>query len=171
MLEYSNNIKLTIFFHCAKLILGVNMKIILIKDLKGKGKAGDIVDVNPNYANNVLIKQGIAKVANASNLNDHKGQVEAKEFHHGELVKEYQAVANKIKNKVYNFTLSVGANGKAFGSITKQEIINALNTDGIKVEKNQIKDFPTIKGIGQYKITLQLIKEVSVDIIANVNIK
>lgn len=147
------------------------MKIILIKDLKGKGKAGDIIDVNPNYANNVLIKQGIAKVANASNLNDHKGQVEAKEFHHAELVKEYKELANKIKNKIYNFNISVGSNGKAFGSITKQEIMNALNNDGIKIEKNMIKDFPTIKGVGQYKITLQLIKEVSVDIIANVNIK
>ena len=153
-----------------KIKIEVNMKIILIKDLKGKGKAGDIIDVNPNYANNVLIKQGIAKVANASNLNDHKGQVEAKEFHHAELVKEYKELANKIKNKIYNFNLSVGSNGKAFGSITKQEIMNALNNDGIKIEKNMIKDFPTIKGVGQYKITLQLIKEVSVDIIANVNI-
>ncbi len=147
------------------------MKIILIKDLKGKGKTGDIIDVNPNYANNVLIKQGIAKVANASNLNDHKGQLEAKEFHHSELVKEYKSIAEKIKNKVYNFTLSVGSNGKAFGSITKQEIVTALNNDGIKIDKNMIKDFPTIKGVGQYKISLQLIKEVSVDIIVNVNIK
>lgn len=154
-----------------KIKIEVNMKIILIKDLKGKGKAGDIIDVNPNYANNVLIKQGIAKVANASNLNDHKGQVEAKEFHHAELVKEYKELANKIKNKIYNFNLSVGSNGKAFGSITKQEILNALSQDGIKIEKNQIKDFPSIKGVGQYKITLQLIREVSVDIIANVNIK
>ena len=147
------------------------MKVILIKDLKGKGKAGDIIDVNPNYASNVLIKQGIAKEANKSNLNDHKGQVEAKAFHHGEMVKEYQAIANRIKNKVYNFTLNVGANGKAFGSITKQEILTALNADGIKIEKNQIKDFPSIKSVGEYRITLQLIKEVSVDIIANVNIK
>ena len=59
------------------------MKVILIKDLKGKGKAGEIIEVNPNYAMNVLIKQGIAKEANKSNLNDHKGQVEAKAFHHG----------------------------------------------------------------------------------------
>ncbi len=147
------------------------MKVILIKDLKGKGKAGEIIDVNPNYASNVLIRQGIAKEATASALNDHKGQVEAKAFHHGELVKEYQALAAKIKNKVYPFTLNVGANGKAFGSITKQEILTALNADGIKIEKNQIKDFPTIKGVGDYKITLQLIKEVSVDIIASVNIK
>ena len=147
------------------------MKVILIKDLKGKGKAGEIIEVNPNYAMNVLIKQGIAKEANKSNLNDHKGQVEAKAFHHGELVKEYQAIASKIKNKVYNFTLNVGANGKAFGSITKQEILTALNADGIKIEKNQIKDFPSIKAVGEYRITLQLIKEVSTDIIANVIIK
>lgn len=147
------------------------MKVILIKELKGKGKAGDIIDVNPNYAMNVLIRQGIAKEATASNLNDHKGQVEAKAFHHGELVKEYQALADKIKNKTYNFTLNVGANGKAFGSITKQEILNALTQDGVKIEKNQIKDFPSIKTVGQYTITLQLIKEVSVNIIANVNIK
>ena len=132
------------------------MKVILIKDLKGKGKAGEIIDVNPNYAMNVLVKQGIAKEANKSNLNDHKGQVEAKAFHHGELVKSYQETANKIRNKVYSFTLNVGANGKAFGSITKTEIINALSADGIKVEKNQIKDFPSIKSVGEYKITIQL---------------
>ncbi|MBR1988318.1 MAG: 50S ribosomal protein L9 [Clostridia bacterium] len=147
------------------------MKIILIKDLKGKGKAGDIIDVNPNYALNVLIKQGIAKEANASNLNDHKGQVEAKAFHHGEMVKEFQAIADRIRNKKYNFTLNVGANGKAFGSVTKQEILNKLIADGLKIEKNMIKDFEPIKGVGEYKITLQFIKEVSVDIIANVNIK
>ena len=147
------------------------MKVILIKELKGKGKAGDIIDVNPNYAMNVLIKQGIAKEANASNLNDHKGQVEAKAFHHGEMVKEYQALADKVRNKKYNFTLNVGANGKAFGSITKQEIVSALTNDGIKIEKNQIKDFPSIKSVGEYKITLQLIKEVSVDIVAVVNVK
>ena len=147
------------------------MKVILLKELKGKGKAGEIIEVNPNYAMNVLIKQGIAKEATASNLNDHKGQMDAKAFHHGEMVKEFQAIANKIKNKVYNFTLNVGSNGKAFGSITKQEILTALNNDGIKVEKNMIKDFPTIKAAGQYKITIQFIKEVSADIIASVNIK
>ncbi|MBQ8615349.1 MAG: 50S ribosomal protein L9 [Clostridia bacterium] len=147
------------------------MRVILIKDLKGKGKAGDIIDVNPSYAMNVLVKQGIAKEANKSNLNDHKGQVEAKAFHHGELVKSYQEIANRIKNKVYSFTLNVGANGKAFGSITKTEILNALNADGIKLEKNQIKDFPSIKAVGEYKITLQFIKEVGVDIIASVNVK
>ncbi|MCQ2556108.1 MAG: 50S ribosomal protein L9 [Clostridia bacterium] len=147
------------------------MKVILIKELKGKGKAGDIIDVNPNYASNVLFRQGIAKEATASNLNDHKGQVEAQAFHHGEMVKEFQALADKIRNKKYAFTLSVGANGKAFGSVTKQEILSALEKDGVKISKNQIKDFDAIKCVGEYRITLQLIKEVSVDIIASVNVK
>ena len=147
------------------------MKIILMKDLKGKGKTGEIIDVNPNYALNVLIKQGIAKEANASNLNDHKGQVEAKAFHHGEMVKEFQAIADKIRNKKYDFTLNVGANGKAFGSVTKQDVLNKLIADGLKIEKNMIKDFDAIKGVGEYKITIQFIKEVSVDIIASVNVK
>ena len=87
------------------------------------------------------------------------------------MVKSYQEIASKIKNKVYSFTLNVGANGKAFGSITKTEILNALNADGVKLEKNQIKDFPSIKAVGEYKITLQFIKEVSVDIVASVNVK
>ena len=147
------------------------MKVILIKDLKGKGKAGDIIDVNPSYASNVLIKQGIAKEATKSNLNDHKGQMDAKVFHHGEMVKEYQAVANKMKGKKYDFTLSVGTNGKAFGSVTKQDVLNSLVADGFKVEKNMIKDFPPIKGVGQYKIAIQLIKEVSTEVIVNVMVK
>ncbi len=146
------------------------MKVILIKDLKGKGKANDIIDVNPNYAYNVLIKQGIAKVANTSNLNDHKGQMQAKEFHHSEKVKEYQAIADKIKNKLFNFKLNVGSNGKAFGSINKQDVVVVLRDFGIDIDKNMVKDFPPIKSIGQYKITIQLIKEVSVDIIANVEL-
>lgn len=147
------------------------MKVILIKDLKGKGKAGDIIDVNPSYASNVLIKQGIAKEATKTNLNDHKGQMEAKAFHYGEMVKDYQAIANQINNKKYNFTLNVGANGKAFGSVTKQEVLNALLADGFKVEKNMIKDFPPIKSVGQYTIKIQLIKEVATQILINVTIK
>ena len=64
------------------------MKVILIKDLKGKGKKGDVIDVNPTYAMNVLIKQGIAKEATASNLNDNQGQKMLKHF----------IMANKLKS-------------------------------------------------------------------------
>ena len=88
------------------------MKVILIKDLKGKGKKGDVIEVNPTYATNVLIKQGIAKEATASNLNDNMGQKNAQAFHHAEKVKEYQAIADGLKDKVLTIGLKFGANGK-----------------------------------------------------------
>ena len=58
------------------------MKVILNVDLKGKGKKGDVVEVNSGYANNYLFKQGIAKPATAINLNENKGLKDAQTFHH-----------------------------------------------------------------------------------------
>ena len=136
------------------------MKVILIKDLKGKGKKGDVVEVNPTYAMNVLIKQGIAKEATANNLNENKGQKNAQAFHHGELVKKYQAIADSLKDKVITVGLKFGANGKAFGSITKQEVFNKLAELNIQAEKKMILDFEPIKSVGEYNITIQFMKEV-----------
>lgn len=140
------------------------MKVILIKDLKGKGKTGDVIDVNPTYAMNVLIKQGIAKEATASNLNDNQGQKNAQAFHHGEEVKKYQAIADSLKDKVLTVGLKFGANGKAFGSITKQEVFNKLVELNIPADKKMILDFEPIKSVGEYKVTIQFMKEVKTDI-------
>lgn len=136
------------------------MKVILIKDLKGKGKKGDVIEVNPTYALNVLIKQGIAKEATASNLNDNKGQKNAQAFHYGEEVKKFQAIADSLKDKVLNIGLKFGANGKAFGSITKQEVFNKLIELNIPAERKMILDFEPIKSTGEYMVTIQFMKEV-----------
>ena len=140
------------------------MKVILIKDLKGKGKKGDVIDVNPTYAMNVLIKQGIAKEATASNLNDNMGQKNAQAFHHAEKVKEYQAIADGLKDKVIEVGLKFGANGKAFGSITKQEVFNKLVELKVPADKKMILDFEAIKSVGEYTITIQFMKEVKCEI-------
>ncbi len=140
------------------------MKVILIKDLKGKGKKGDVIEVNPTYAMNVLIKQGIAKEATASNLNDNMGQKNAQAFHHGEKVKEYQAIADSLKDKVLTVGLKFGANGKAFGSITKQEVFNKLVELKVPADKKMILDFEPIKSIGEYTITIQFMKEVKCEV-------
>ena len=140
------------------------MKVILIQDLKGKGKKGDVIDVNPIYAMNVLIKQKIAIEATANNLNENKGQKNAQAFHHGELVKKYQAIADSLKDKTITVGLKFGANGKAFGSITKQEVFNKLVELNIPAEKKMILDFEPIKTIGDYKVTIQFMKEVKCEI-------
>lgn len=140
------------------------MKVILIKDLKGKGKKGDVIEVNPTYALNVLIKQGIAKEATANNLNENRGQKNAQAFHHSEEVKKYQAIADSLKDKVLTIGLKFGANGKAFGSITKQEVFNKLVELKVQADKKMILDFEPIKTVGEYKVTIQFMKEVKTDI-------
>ena len=140
------------------------MKVILVKDLKGKGKKGDVIEVNPTYAMNVLIKQGIAKEATANNLNENKGQKDAQAFHHGEEVKKYQAIADSLKDKVLTIGLKFGANGKAFGSITKQEVYNKLVELNIPADKKMILDFEPIKTTGEYKVAIQFMKEVKCEV-------
>lgn len=140
------------------------MKVILIQDLKGKGKKGDVIEVNPTYATNVLFKQKIAIEATANNLNQNKGQKNAQAFHYGEEVKKYQAIADSLKNKVLTIGLKFGANGKAFGSITKQEVFNKLVELDIPADKKMILDFEPIKTVGEYKVTIQFMKEVKTDI-------
>lgn len=140
------------------------MKVILNQDLKGKGKKGDIIEVNPSYAQNVLIKQNIARPATASNINDNLGQKNAQAYHHAEKVKEYQAVADSLKNKVLTIGLKFGANGKAFGSITKQEVFNKLVELKVPADKKMILDFEPIKSTGEYTITIQFMKEVKCEV-------
>lgn len=143
------------------------MKVILIQDLKGKGKKGDVIEVNPTYAQNVLIKQNIAKPATANNLNENKGQKSAQAYHHSQEVEKFDKIAQELKSKDITVGLKFGANGKAFGSITKQEIFNKLQEFNIPVEKKMILDFEPIKAEGEYEITVQFMKEV----ICKLNVK
>ena len=136
------------------------MQVILTVDVKGRGKKGDIIDVNPTFAQNVLFRNKQAVPATASNLNDNKGQKLAKDFHHSEEVKRCEDVRDEMIKKPFVCELKIGANGKAFGSITKQEILVAINKAGFKVEKKQINDFEPIRSHGEYEIGIQLMKEV-----------
>lgn len=144
------------------------MKVILNVDLKGKGKKGDVVEVNSGYANNYLFKQGIAKPATAINLNENKGLKDAQTFHLQKEVEKWQAVANQIKQKSIDIKINVGENGKIFGSVTKNEIVDKLKEQGIEIDKKQITDFVPIKAIGVYEIGIQLFKEVSCKVKVNV---
>ena len=102
------------------------MKVILLKDLKGKGKKGDIVEVNGGYANNYLIPQGVATLAQGDALNRNKNEKSAQAYHHSVMVADYQKLADQIKNMTLNFKIKVGNTGKTFGSITKNEVVAKL---------------------------------------------
>lgn len=145
------------------------MKVILIQDLKGRGHKGDVIEINSGYANNYLFKQGIAKPATATNLNENQGLKESQSFHHQQEVEKWQKVADTIKGKSIDVKINVGENGKIFGSVTKNEIVDKLKEFNIDIDKRQIIDFPPIKAVGLYDISIQFIKEVNCKIKINVH--
>ncbi|MCI8820616.1 MAG: 50S ribosomal protein L9, partial [Clostridia bacterium] len=81
------------------------MKVILLQDVKGQGKKGEVVDVNEGYARNFLIKKGLAEIATAMKINDLNQKKAAADFHKAEEVKAMQALAAELRGK--NFTVKI----------------------------------------------------------------
>lgn len=132
------------------------VKVLLIKDVKGLGKAGEVKEVKDGYGNNFLIGKGFAKAATDAVLR----QYEAAKRKEKEML-DYEISQNeKLKNELKNITLVIksklGANGMLFGSITKDEIATALKAQtGFEIEKKLI-DCDHIKSVGKYEVSVKL---------------
>lgn len=137
------------------------MKVILLQDVKGQGKKGDIVEVNEGYARNFLIKKGFAEVATAAKLNDISMKKSAADFHKAEEIKATKELAEKIKGKSFTLKIKAGQNGKVFGSVTSSDISEALAAAGYKVDKKKIILAQPIKNTGAYEIELKLMEGMS----------
>ena len=143
------------------------MKIVLIKDLKGKGKKGDIIEVNNGYANNFLIPNGYALAGTATNLNEAK-QAQASNAYKAEQDRLAAVdMGEKIKNTTVTVKIKCGAGGKTFGSVTNKEVSEALAQQGLSVDKKKI-DITTIKAVGTYTATLKLHPTVTAKLTVNV---
>lgn len=136
------------------------MKVVLLKDIKGKGKKGDIINISDGYALNYLIPQGLAKAGTSSNLNEANQAKEAKAYHDEQ--NRLQAIAQKKIIEGLTLTLNVkcGANGKVFGSITNKEVSEGLAKQNIIVDKKKI-DMDTIKNTGNFEAKIKLYPEVN----------
>ncbi|MDE7401353.1 MAG: 50S ribosomal protein L9, partial [Clostridia bacterium] len=77
------------------------MKIILLQDVKGQGKKGDLLEVNEGYARNFLIKKGLAEAATATKINELNQRKTADEYHKREELKAMKALADEIKGKAF----------------------------------------------------------------------
>ena len=137
------------------------MRVILLKDVKAQGKKGDEINVSDGYANNFLLKNGLAVPANKENVNKNnqaKAQAE-------KIRAEEKAEALKLKGVLEKLTLeigvSVGANGKAFGSITNKEIEEELKRQNITLDKKKIVVTEPIKTVGAFKVCCKLFPEVN----------
>ncbi|WP_427340670.1 50S ribosomal protein L9 [Caloranaerobacter sp. DY30410] len=125
------------------------MKVILLKDVKGLGKKGSVVNVKDGYARNFLLPRGIAKEATEGNLKVLKEQEAAREIKQKEELEKAKKLAEKISSITVKIQGKAGVNGKLFGSITSKDIANALNKQHkIKIDKKKIMLEDNIKTLG-----------------------
>ena len=140
------------------------MKIILLNDVENLGESGDVIAVNPGYARNKLIPQGLALRASNRNIavaNENKRVATAK------LERENQALnvlAKKLSKVEITIEVKVGDEEKMFGSITNKDIIKELIDKGFEIEKNQISIEEPIKALGIYHISVKISKDITSDV-------
>jgi large subunit ribosomal protein L9 len=131
------------------------MKVLLIKDVKGLGKAGEIKNAKDGYARNYLIPKGFAKLATDEVIKQWLEEQKKKE----EELKKEVAKLNELKEKIENTKIVIkhklGANGHLYGAITNKEVAEHLKEKGIEIDKKQI-DIKQIKAVGEYSVDIKL---------------
>ena len=136
------------------------MKIILLKDLKGKGKKNDIIEVAAGFGNN-LVRGGSAIIASPENikrLEEEKNQIALQE---AALVQSMKDLKEKIEKTEVKIPVKVGKEGKLFGSVSTKQIADAIqNKLGDKIDKRKIILDNPIASLGTYEIPLQLHKDI-----------
>jgi large subunit ribosomal protein L9 len=143
------------------------MQIILMEKMANLGQLGDIVKVKNGYARNFLIPQGKAKRATESNKAEF--EVRRAELLAAEQAKiaEAQAGAEKINGLTVQIVQKAGVDGKLFGSVTNADIVAALATQGITLDKSQVR-MPDghLKQVGDYPISIGMHS----DVVANITV-
>lgn len=142
------------------------MKVILLTDVKGTGKKGDLVEVSDGFAQNFLLKQKKAKLADNSAINQKQMADNSKQYHYDQDLQKAKDLAQKLKTVELKFQVKAGDNGKIFGSITSAEIADELKKKGFEVSKKQIVLDSPIKFAGKYVIEAKLF----VGVVAKLNI-
>lgn len=140
------------------------MKIILLQDVKGQGKKGEIINVSDGYANNFLLKRGLGAVATADTINSVNIKNKAIERQKAEEKQKAADDAKELKGKVVKITASKGSQGKMYGSVTNKEIAEELTKIGYTVDKKQVVLKEPIRVTGSYSVTVKLYAEISTTI-------
>lgn len=138
------------------------MKVLLLADVKGKGKKGDIINAPDGYVRNFLFPQGLAAEATAQVLNDVKNKKEAEEYKRSEEKKAAMANKAKLDDAVISFKTSGGVDGRLYSAVTAKDIAEKTKeVTGIEVDKKKIVIADNIKTVGVYHAVIKLYPEIS----------
>lgn len=146
------------------------MKVIFLKDVKGKGKKGEVKNVADGYANNFLLKQGLAIEATAANISALNAQKKKEQKEAEEELQEAKKLKEQLEKLTVELTAKAGEGGRLFGSITSKQIADTLQkTHKIKIDKRKIELADAIRALGYTKVPIKLHTEVQATL--NVHVK
>ena len=137
------------------------MKVILLQDVKGKGKKGQILEVSDGYARNYMLPRKIAIEATTDAINTVKMNDKATQERIAREKAEALATAKKLREMTVTVKAKGGGAGRLFGSVTNQEIADALAKTGVKLDKRKIVIADPIKNVGTYTVNCKLGYEIS----------
>lgn len=138
------------------------MKVVLLTDVKGHGKKGDIVEASDGYARNFLIPKKMAEIATADVLNNIKGKNDAAKYHKEQEIAAAKELAASIEGKKVVIKSKAGENGKLFGKITNQNVADAIKYQlHVVIDKRKVVLPDGIKSIGETSVELKIYPEIS----------
>ena len=143
------------------------MKVVLLQDVKGHGKKGELCNVSDGYARNFLFPKKLAIEADNAALNELKNREQAAAHHKQEEINAAKATAEALNGKEIVIKAKAGSNGKLFGSVTSKEIAAEIkNKLGIEIDKKKMS-VADIKNFGEYTAEIKLYQ----GIVAKINVK
>lgn len=143
------------------------MKVVLLADVKGLGKKGELCNASDGYARNFLFPKKLAVEADSSALNELKSREEAKAHHKQEEINAAKATAEKLSGKSVTIKAKAGSGGRLFGSVTSKEIAAEIkNSIGVEIDRKKM-NVADIKNFGEYTAEIKLYQ----GIIAKVTVK
>ena len=143
------------------------MKVILLADVKSKGKKGELINVSDGYARNFLFPKNLAAIADNAAMSEMKSRNAAAEPHKQEEIDAAKELAMKLDGKSVTLKAKGGASGRLFGSITSKEIADEINrVFSVNIEKKKLS-VADIKNFGDYTAEIKLYKGIS----AKINVK
>ena len=137
------------------------MKVILLQDVKGKGKKGQMLEMSDGYARNFLLPRKLAIEATPDAINTMKMNDKATQERIAREKAEALETSKKLREMTVTVTAKGGGNGRLFGSVTNAEIADGLAKQGVKLDKRKIVLGETIKYVGTYPATCKLGYEIT----------
>ncbi|GAB6877404.1 50S ribosomal protein L9 [Thermaerobacter litoralis] len=138
------------------------MKVVLLQDVKGLGRKGDIKDVADGYARNFLLPKGLAREATREVLNQIQQQEAARQRRAQQELNQARSIAARLEGRTVEVRARAGEGGRLFGSVTSQDIVEALQRAfGVQVDRKRVELPEPLRQLGSYPVQLRLHPEVT----------